>query len=71
MYKPFLSIVVPVFNEESVIDHFYAELIKTLEVISKTYEIIYIDDGSTDKTFKKIKQLNSKDPNIFCISTLL
>ena len=68
MRKPFLSIVVPVYNEESVIDHFYSELKKTLEKLSKPYEILFIDDGSTDRTFEKIKQYNSEDSNLYCIS---
>lgn len=68
MKKTFLSIVVPVFNEESVIDFFYSELNKTLEKLSKPYEIIFIDDGSTDQTFEKIKKHSSKDSHIYCIS---
>jgi dolichol-phosphate mannosyltransferase len=68
MKKPFLSIVVPVFNEESVIERFYSELKNTLDKLSETYEILFIDDGSTDATFKKLQQLNSKDPHIYCVS---
>jgi len=68
MKKPFLSIVVPVYNEEGVIDFFYSELKKTLEKLSKPYEIFFIDDGSTDRTFEKIKQYNSADPDLYCIS---
>jgi dolichol-phosphate mannosyltransferase len=68
MKKPFLSIVVPVFNEENVIDSFYSELKNTLDKLSETYEILFIDDGSSDGTFKKIEQLNSQDPNIYSVS---
>ncbi|OQX75832.1 MAG: hypothetical protein B6D61_09735 [Bacteroidetes bacterium 4484_249] len=68
MKEPFLSIVVPVYNEEYVIDDFYTELKKTLEKLSKPYEIFFIDDGSTDRTFEKIKQYSASDSNLYCIS---
>ncbi len=47
---PFISIVCPCYNEEEVIGHFLQSITKVLKQSKKTYEIIFIDDGSTDKT---------------------
>lgn len=55
-----ISVIVPCYNEEAGIKDFYEELIKVLDCIKDnyTYEIIFIDDGSKDKTMDKLKQLS-------------
>ncbi|PAV11465.1 glycosyl transferase family 2 [Methanosarcina spelaei] len=62
--KPNLSIIIPVHNEEENILELYERLYSTLSLpslIEITYEIIFIDDGSTDGTFEEIKKIkNSK-----------
>ncbi|MQY58062.1 MAG: glycosyltransferase, partial [Clostridia bacterium] len=45
-----MSVVIPVFNEEENVKLFYPKLKQTLDGLKKDYEIIFIDDGSTDKT---------------------
>ena len=47
---PLISIVTPIYNEEEAVALFYQELIKELNKTSFQYEIIFINDGSTDKT---------------------
>ncbi|MEO9527568.1 glycosyltransferase family 2 protein [Roseibium sp.] len=47
---PLLSIIVPVFNEEEVIDHFLAATRPVLEQTGLAYEYVFIDDGSRDRT---------------------
>lgn len=59
-----LSVVVPVFNEEESVLYFYKELVKQLSILSKEYELIFIDDGSWDKTIEILKNLENKDRNI-------
>lgn len=59
-----LSVVVPAFNEEESISHFYNELLKFIPKHDKEYEILFIDDGSQDKTLDLIKELGEKDKNI-------
>lgn len=65
-----LSIVVPAYNEEEVLEIFYKETREVLESIKDkySYEMILIDDGSTDKTFEVLKNLQAKDNNIHIIS---
>ena len=43
-----ISIVVPVFNELESIEHFHKELIEVLSGIKVDYEVLYVNDGSTD-----------------------
>lgn len=50
----FISCVVPVYNEEAVVESFIIELAQTLSSITNQYEIIMVDDGSHDQTVNKI-----------------
>jgi glycosyltransferase involved in cell wall biosynthesis len=59
-----ISAVVPAFNEEESIKEFYSVLSLNLAKIEKDYEIVFIDDGSTDSTLEIIKKLASKDKKI-------
>ena len=61
-----ISIVVPCFNEEGNIPLFYNAIIKVLEPLDEDYEIIFINDGSTDNTLSEIKKL--KDINYISFS---
>ena len=62
-----LSIVIPAWNEEENIKPLYADILKNLKKNKySNYEIIFIDDGSTDSTLKEIKKL--KDKNVKFIS---
>ena len=62
-----LSIIVPCFNEEESVNIFYNEITETLKNISINYEIIFVNDGSSDDTLNNIKML-SKYNNIRYIS---
>ena len=53
-----LSVIVPCYNEQGSIEEFYNEISKFLKKEKISYELIIIDDGSTDDTFKKIKELS-------------
>ncbi len=51
---PFLSCVVPVFNESEVITSFIPALVNQLKVVTACFEVIVVDDGSTDNTLAKV-----------------
>jgi len=58
---PDISIVVPMRNEAPNVDQLYRELTSTLEEFGRPYEIIAIDDGSTDETFNLLARLQVSD----------
>lgn len=65
MKKNLITIIVPCYNEEKVINLFYEEITLTISCIHNyDFEIIFIDDGSSDNTLKLIKDLSFKDTRI-------
>ena len=64
-----LSIVVPCYNEEKSIIPFYQELMFNIKDIENiTYELIFVNDGSVDYSWKIIKQISNDDANIKAIN---
>ena len=51
---PEISLVVPMYNEADVLDHFFARVLPLMESLQLSYEIICVNDGSTDDTFSKL-----------------
>lgn len=54
---PFLSVVVPVYNEEESLRPMHAALLAALEPWGKPFEVIYVDDGSRDGSFEVLREL--------------
>lgn len=61
---PLISIVIPVFNEERNLSSLSEQLKLALDRTGSSYEIIFSDDGSTDKSFALIRELHQKDTRI-------
>ena len=59
-----VSVVIPVFNEELVLHEFYPRLKKEAESWGKSYELLFVDDGSTDNSFELICKWKKIDSNI-------
>jgi len=59
-----LSIVIPVYNEEENIPKLYEELKAVLEKLPYDYEIIFVDDGSTDRSYEILKEISQKDKKV-------
>jgi polyisoprenyl-phosphate glycosyltransferase len=64
---PLLSLVVPMFNEEDVVDIFMQRTLPILESITQNFEIVCVSDGSRDRTFAILCALNTRDPRIKAI----
>lgn len=60
-----LSIIIPAYNEELSVERAYYTISEILEKAQIDNEIIFIDDGSTDTTYKKIENLADKEKNIY------
>jgi glycosyltransferase involved in cell wall biosynthesis len=61
---PEISVVVPLRNESPNVAELYRQLTDTLEAFSRPYEIIAVDDGSTDDTFDRLAVLQVRDPRL-------
>jgi len=59
-----LSVVVPVLNEEESLPHLYQRLTEVLAPSGYSYEIIVIDDGSTDRSYDILTELQSRDEHL-------
>ena len=59
-----LSIVVPVFNEEESLGAFYKELILQVSKLKVGFEVIFVDDGSIDRSLDILKKLKERNKNI-------
>lgn len=59
-----LSLVVPVYNEEENVKPLHEEIIAALRTLKKSYEIFYVDDGSSDRSFEILKQIAQADSNV-------
>jgi glycosyltransferase involved in cell wall biosynthesis len=61
---PDISVVIPLRNESPNVVQLYRELTDTLEAFGRPYEILLIDDGSTDDTFELLAALQATDPRL-------
>ena len=63
-----LSIVIPAYNEEKNIPVVYAYVSGILKKLNKDYELIFVNDGSTDGTLSELKKLRNNDKKVKIIS---
>lgn len=63
-----ISVVIPIYNEESNIKELYSRLEKVLLPLSLEYELVFINDGSTDSSLKELILLSDNDKNVFYIN---
>jgi undecaprenyl-phosphate 4-deoxy-4-formamido-L-arabinose transferase len=61
---PALSIVVTVYNEAGCVEELYRRTLAALEPGPRTFELIFVDDGSTDGTFATLERLHRADPRV-------
>ena len=63
-----LSILIPVYNEEGNLSMLYERLMTALKKAGKPYEVIFVDDGSSDGTLEILLDLREKNPNVKIVS---
>lgn len=63
-----ISIIVPCYNEQQALPLFYSELTNVLENVQYEYEVIFINDGSTDSTLNLLHEYSEKDNRVSYIS---
>lgn len=68
MEAPEISVVIPVYNEEENVPILVSELEEALKGLGKAYEILFVDDGSRDRSRDRILEARKNNPNIRIIS---
>lgn len=63
MQNPYISVVIPIHNEQEVLEELYTRLTKTLDGLGEPYEIILTNDGSTDNSSKILYDLHARRPH--------
>jgi glycosyltransferase involved in cell wall biosynthesis len=66
--KPELSVFLPVFNEEANINQLHERLIDALERLGRSYEVIYVDDGSNDGSLDNLRAIAERNSKVRVIS---
>lgn len=59
-----LSVVIPVYNEEENLPHLWPELRAVLESLGLAFEVVFVDDGSRDRSAELIRELREADPRV-------
>ena len=66
--REMISVLIPIFNEGQSISPLYKEVVSVLRRIDRDYEVIFVDDGSSDDTVEQLKMISQKDPNVKVLS---
>lgn len=64
------SLVIPVYNEEESLRPLLSEILQVMAALHRTYEIIFVDDGSSDETPKILGEFKRQLPEAVCVVTL-
>ena len=59
-----ISVVVPLFNEEESIPELYSWIVRVMNANKFSYEIVFVNDGSTDRSWDVLEELSKKDANV-------
>jgi glycosyltransferase involved in cell wall biosynthesis len=66
--RPEVSVFLPVYNEEENVELLNLKLAESLERLGRTYEVIYVDDGSTDQSLARLRKIADKDSRVRVIA---
>src|SRR5207245_10153529 len=62
--QPAVSIVIPVFNESASIPRLHTRLHQVLRQLGRSFEVVYVDDGSTDRSLQELLVIQGGDPAV-------
>jgi len=62
-----ISVVVPIFNEEEIVNLFHTALVSSMKEIGEAWEVVYINDGSRDSSLKLLTELQTKDSHVVVV----
>src|SRR2546428_7120504 len=62
--QPAVSIVIPVFNESASIPRLHTRLHEVLQQLGRSFEVVYVDDGSTDRSLEELLLVQGWDPTV-------
>src|SRR5688572_5150848 len=68
---PYYSAVISCYFEETTIDEFHRRLNDGLQATGESYEIVYVNDGSTDGTFARLRAIYDADARVRCVVDLM
>jgi undecaprenyl-phosphate 4-deoxy-4-formamido-L-arabinose transferase len=61
---PEISVVIPVFNEAPNLNELYSRVVATLEPLNRSFEVVTVDDGSSDGSYEILAELQAADPRL-------
>ncbi|HHY57726.1 MAG TPA: glycosyltransferase family 2 protein [Chloroflexi bacterium] len=62
--RPVFSVVIPVWNEQEVIPVLYERLVQTMDSTGESWEVIFVNDGSRDRSLELLTDLSRRDPRV-------
>ncbi len=65
--QPVYSIVAPVFNEEETLPHFYERIVQVMEQVGEPFELVLVNDGSRDGSYRVMQEIHERDPRVCVI----
>src|SRR5262245_57033178 len=66
--RSLVSVVVPVFNEQHTLDRLVERLTAALEGAGESFEVVFVNDGSRDRSAETLRAHHARDPRLKCIS---
>jgi dolichol-phosphate mannosyltransferase len=61
---PVFSVVAPVYNEEETLPHFYRRVVDVMEGLGEPFELVLVNDGSRDGSYRVMRELHARDPRV-------
>src|SRR5271170_5289591 len=61
------SVVVPLYNEQESVSQLYVKIIDAMDALGEPYEIVFVDDGSKDGTFRQLSEISRDDERVVVV----